>query len=358
MNDVIRIGARAVGHGERPYIVAELSANHNGSLDKACEIIDAIAECGADAVKLQTYTPDTMTIDHDGPDFTLSSGPWTGRTLYQLYEWAHTPWAWHETLFAHARAAGLAVFSTPFDTTAVDFLEQFDPPAYKIASFELVDTPLIEYVAARGRPMIMSTGMASDAEIEAAVAAARGGGCADLVLLHCTSGYPTPYDQADLVTIPELARRHRTLVGLSDHSLAGSVAVAAVALGACVIEKHVTLSRADGGPDAEFSLEPPELAALVRDTAIAAAAMGQVRRQRRAAEQSQEPLRRSLYVVADVAAGDAFTPANVRSIRPAFGLPPCHLHDVIGRRAKVAIARGTALRWELVADPPETARDR
>ncbi|MEM7540332.1 MAG: pseudaminic acid synthase [Pseudomonadota bacterium] len=344
------IGEREIGEGHEPYIVAELSANHNGSIEKACEIIVAMADAGAHAVKLQTYTADTMTLDHTGEDFMLQSGPWAGHNLYSLYQWAHTPWEWHEKLFETAKAAGLAAFSTPFDTTAVDFLEQFDPPAYKVASFEIVDIPLIEYVASKGRPMIMSTGMASEEEIDQAVSAAREGGCEDLILLHCTSGYPTPPEESDLLTIPHLAQRHQTLVGLSDHTMASEVALSAIALGACVVEKHVTMKREDGGPDADFSLEPKELAALVASTKVAWQAMGSVRRSLRDAEKTQQPLRRSLYVVKDMEIGEVFGPENVRSIRPGYGLAPKHLNEIFGQVAKQRIARGTPLRWELVGE--------
>ena len=342
------IGGRPIGPDHPPFIVGELSANHNGSLEHALAIIDAVAEAGADAVKLQTYTADTMTLDTDREDFQLREGPWAGRNLYELYQWAHTPWDWHEALFERARGRGLLVFSSPFDFTAVDFLEKFDPPAYKIASFELVDIPLIEYVASKGRPMIMSTGMADNLEIMEAVAAARRAGCDDLCLLHCTSGYPTPAKEADLRTLPLLAQRYDVVPGLSDHTLESSVPTAAVALGACVIEKHVTLSREDGGPDAAFSLEPGELAKLVHDTRTAWEALGTVRTGPKESEQTQRPLRRSLYIAEDVKAGERLTPTNLRSVRPGHGLPPRVYEHLIGRKVTTDISKGTPMEWKWV----------
>ena len=348
---------RPVGAGHPPLVVAELSGNHNGDLRRALALLDVAKEAGADAVKLQTYTADTITLDCDGPAFRINGGPWDGRRLYDLYTQAETPWSWHEALFAHGRKIGIPVFSTPFDASAVDFLETFDPPVHKIASFELVDLPLIEHAAATGRPMILSTGMAIPEEIDEAVAAARGAGCRDLVLLHCVSAYPAEPADACLQTLSWLRVRTGAIVGLSDHSLGTAVAVAAVALGAAVIEKHVTLRRADGGPDASFSLEPAELATLVRDCRSAWQATSGQPEVRAAAERSNRLLRRSLFVTADVAAGERFSPANVRSVRPAAGLPPKHLHEVLGRRASRPIARGAPLGWDMVAtDQGEAAR--
>lgn len=347
------IAGRAIGPGHAPYVIAELSGNHNGDLQRALALVDAAAEAGADAIKLQTYTADTITLDSDLPDFVISKGPWAGRRMHALYEEAHTPWAWHEALFARARARGLAAFSTPFDATAVEFLRRLNPPAWKIASFELVDLPLIERVARAGGPMIMSTGMATLAETEAAVSAARGAGCRDLMLLYCVSGYPTPEGEANLLTLPHLAATFGLPVGLSDHTMGVAVPVAAVTLGAVAIEKHLTLARADGGPDAGFSLEPAEFAQMVREVRAAAAALGRVTYELKPSEAPSRPFRRSLYAVAHIAEGEVLTEANVRSIRPAHGLAPRHLPAILGRRATRAIARGTPLSWALIT-PPET----
>lgn len=345
----IHIAGRAIGPGHPPYVIAELSGNHNGDIGRALAIMEEAAEAGADAVKLQTYTADTITIDHDGPGFTIAGGLWAGRTLHALYEEAHTPWDWHPRLFEKGRELGLAVFSTPFDFTAVDFLESLGAPAYKVASFELIDTPLVRRIAQTGKPMIVSTGMADLAEIEAAVAAAREGGCRELVVLHCTSGYPTPPGESNLATMPDLASRLDVVAGLSDHTPGVAVSVAAVALGAAVIEKHVTLRRADGGPDAAFSLEPSELKDLVTSCRTAWEAVGKIDYERTESEKGNAQFRRSLYVVADMAAGDAFDATNVRSIRPGFGLPPARYDEVLGRRAARAIPRGTPLSEDLIA---------
>ncbi len=344
----LAIAGRRIGPAEPPYVIAELSGNHNGSLDNALKLMDAAKAAGADAVKLQTYTADTITIDHDGPEFRVSGSLWDGAKLYDLYAQAHTPWAWHERLFAHGRDIGIAVFSTPFDASAIDLLEELGAPAYKIASFEAVDLPLIRRVAACGKPMIVSTGIADLAEISDAVQAARDAGCKDLVLLHCVSAYPAPPEDMNLRTLAHLGQTFGTVAGLSDHTLGTAVAVAAVALGACVIEKHVTLRRADGGPDSAFSLEPEELAELVRNTRAAHAALGHVSYVREASENGMATFRRSLYAVADIAAGETLTAANIRSIRPGFGLAPKHYDALLGHRARVAIKRGTALAWNLV----------
>lgn len=350
MTAEIRIAGRRIGPGHRPYVVAELSANHLGGLERALAIVDAAARAGVDAVKLQTYTPDTITIDHTGPGFVLESGPWRGRRLYELYQEAHTPWQWHAALFERARALGIAAFSSPFDASAVSLLESLGCPAYKIASFELVDPALIAAAAATGKPLLLSTGMADGKEIAEAIAAARAAGAREVALLHCVSSYPSRVEDSNLRTIPDMAQRFGVPVGLSDHTLGTTVAVAATVLGACVIEKHATLRRADGGPDAAFSLEPDELARLVEDAAAAFAALGAIHYAPEESELAMRALRRSLYVVADMAPGETFTQQNLRSIRPGHGLPPRHLPEVLGRRARGAIARGTPLSWSLVDD--------
>ncbi|GIW07600.1 MAG: pseudaminic acid synthase [Dehalococcoidia bacterium] len=349
----VQIGRRLVGPGHPVYVVAELSANHQGSLERAAAIVRAAARAGADAIKLQTYTPDTLTIACDRPEFRIGGTLWDGRTLYDLYHEAFTPWEWHAELQAIALAEGLDFFSSPFDSSAVDLLEALDVPAYKIASFELVDLPLIRRAARVGKPLVMSTGMATLEEIDDAVAAARGGGAAGIVLLHCNSGYPAAPSEMHLRTIPFLADRYGVPVGLSDHTRTPTAALAAVALGACVIEKHLTLSRADGGPDAAFSLEPDELAALVEAVRETEAALGSVRVGPTERERASRALRRSLFVVEDVAPGEVLTDRQVRSIRPGHGLPPKHLDEVLGRRAATAIPRGTPLRWDLLEDRPQ-----
>jgi pseudaminic acid synthase len=343
----ITIDGRTVGPGSPPYVICELSGNHNGSLDRALELVDAAAATGCDAIKIQTYTADTMTIDSELPDFRISGGLWDGRTLYDLYQEAHTPYEWHAPLFARAREHGVTMLSTPFDETAVDLLADLDCPAYKIASFEITDLPLIDYVARRKRPMIMSTGLASLSDIERAVTMARAGGCDDIVLLHCISSYPAPTDQANVRTIPHLAQAFGVQVGLSDHTHGTATSVAAVALGATVIEKHFTLKRADGGPDAAFSLEPHEFRRLTEDCRDAWRALGEVTYRLQPAEQQNIVFRRSLYATRDIAANEALSPDNVRSIRPGHGLAPAHLLSVLGKRARSHIARGTPLAWHL-----------
>lgn len=341
------IDGREIGPGHPPYIVAELSANHNGHLERALETIEVAKRCGADAIKLQTYTAETMTIESDHPEFLIKGGPWDGFRLYDLYKWAQTPFEWHQAMFRHARQLGITVFSTPFDESAVDLLEELQAPAYKIASFELTDLPLIRYVARTGKPMILSTGMASEAEIDEAVRTARGSGAEDIVLLHCVSSYPAPVEQANVRQLVELARRFDTIPGLSDHTLGTAASVAAVAIGACLIEKHFTLARAEKGPDSEFSLEPEELRRLCRDAHDAWAALGHAGYTRQQAEQANLMFRRSVYFVRDVSAGAVVRREDVRRIRPGFGLAPKYFEEVIGRRLKVAVTKGTPTSWEL-----------
>jgi pseudaminic acid synthase len=341
----ICIDGRKIGDGSPPYIIAEMSGNHNGDITRAFAILEAAKKAGVGAVKLQTYTPTTITIDHDGPGFVVSGGLWDGRSLFDLYTWAHTPWDWHEPIFNKAREIGLTIFSSAFDASAVDLLESLGTPAYKIASLEIVDLPLIRRVAATGKPMIMSTGAATLEDVAAAVSAARGAGCKELALLQCTSGYPTPASESNLRTIPHLASAFHTVVGLSDHTLGTAVPVAAVAIGAAIIEKHVTLRREDGGPDAAFSLEPEELAQMVSDCRTGWEALGQISYDLAPSEISARSLRRSLYAVADIAAGEVLDERNIRSIRPGFGLAPKHLPNIVGLLASRAIPRGTALSW-------------
>lgn len=345
-----KIGSRPVGAGAAPLIIAEMSGNHNQSLDVALRIVEAAARAGAHALKLQTYTADTMTLDLDQGEFFIKDpgSLWAGSSLYELYRQAHTPWEWHEPIFARARELGMLAFSTPFDESAVDFLEGLGVPAYKIASFENTDLPLIRRVAATGKPLIISTGMASIAELDESVRAAREAGCRDLVLLKCTSTYPASPINSNLLTIPHLRELFGCEVGLSDHSMGVGVSVAAVALGATVIEKHFTLDRAAGGVDASFSLEPAELASLVVETERAWQAMGQVRYGATEAEGKSLVYRRSLYVTRDMQAGEVFSADNLRAIRPGLGLAPKHYDALLGRRARQAIKRGTALDWALV----------
>jgi len=344
----LSIQGRKIGSDHPPYIIAELSANHNGSLERALQTIDAAHKAGADAIKLQTYTADTMTIDCDGEEFMIKGGLWDGFKLYDLYRWAETPFEWHQAMFAHARKLGITVFSTPFDESAVDLLEELDAPAYKIASFENTDLPLIRYVAKTGKPMIMSTGMAGEDEIAEAVDAARGAGCTELVLLHCISSYPAPMDQANIRQLAELDRRFDVVPGLSDHTLGTAASVAAIALGACVIEKHFTLSRADKGPDSEFSIEPDELQRLCQETNDAWQALGQVGYLRQPAEAGSKVFRRSIYFVRDLPAGSVIGPEDIRRIRPGMGLAPKHYDELLGKRLRVAVQRGTATRWDLL----------
>jgi pseudaminic acid synthase len=344
----IKIAGRRISTDDTPYIVAELSANHHGKLDTALKIIEEASKAGADAVKLQTYRPDTITLNSDAEEFQIHGGLWDGKTLYQLYEEAHMPWDWHAPLFEHARKLGIAIFSSPFDNTAVDLLEELEAPAYKIASFEAVDLPLIKYAANTGKPMIISTGMADVEEIQEAIDAARSGGCKELALLHCVSGYPAPAADYNLRTIPNMIDRFGLVIGLSDHTLDNATAVASIASGATIIEKHFTLDRNGGGPDDTFSLEPPDLAALCRDSKTAWAALGKVDYGRKSSEQGNVKFRRSLYFIKDLKAGDVITPAAVRSVRPGFGVSPKYWENVIGERVRQDVKANSPVAFELL----------
>lgn len=344
----IHIANRRIATDCPPYIVAEVSANHNGKLETALRIIEEAAKAGADAVKLQTYRPDTITLNCDSEEFRIHGGLWDGRTLYELYQEAHMPWDWHKPLFEYARKIGLTIFSSPFDHTAVDLLENLNAPAYKIASFEAIDLPLIKYVAATGKPMIISTGMADADEIQEAINAARSGGCQQIAILHCVSGYPAPAEDYNLRTIPDMIERFGLVTGLSDHTLDNTTAIASVALGASIIEKHFTLSRNGGGPDDSFSLEPPELAALCSGARTAWGALGNVDYRNKSSEQVNAKLRRSLYVVKDIKAGDLITTDSIRSLRPGFGLPPKYYELIIGKAVTQDIKAGTALTEKMV----------
>jgi N-acetylneuraminate synthase len=347
MTKYITIDGTRIGPQYKPYIIAELSANHNGDINRAYAIMEEAKKSGADAIKIQTYTQDTMTIDCDNEDFQIRGGLWDGQSLYELYKGAHLPWGWNKLLFEKAKELGITIFSTPFDSSAVDLLETLDAPAYKIASFELVDLPLIARVAKTGKPMIMSTGMANEIEIKEAVDTARENGCVELLVLHCVSGYPAPADQYNLLTIADISKKYDVLSGLSDHTIDNATAVASVVLGACLIEKHVTLDRNGGGADDSFSLEPIELAQLCKDAKTAWAALGKVNYERTEAEKGNVKFRRSLYVVKDIAEGEVLSHDNVKSIRPGFGMAPKFLAGAIGKKAVKNIKQGTPLIPEL-----------
>ena len=344
----MEINGRNIGHGYPPYVICELSANHNGSLKKALAMVDAAAATGCDAIKLQTYTPDTITLRSQSEEFTVRGGLWDGRTLYDLYEEAHTPWDWHSDLFAAARKQGVTMFSSPFDASAVDLLEDLGAPAYKVASFEVIDLGLIRYIAATRKPMILSTGMADEREIGEAVEAARDGGCTDLILLHCVSGYPAPAQDYNLRTLPHMAQKFGVPVGLSDHTLDNTTAIASVPLGAVAIEKHFTLDRSAGGPDDSFSLEPEEFSALCTGVRTAWEALGKVDYGRKSSELGNIKFRRSLYFVHSLSAGATVSREDVRSVRPGFGLPPKLLDSVIGCRVTRDVAANTACTWDVL----------
>ena len=344
----LNIAGRQVGPDHPPYVIAELSANHNGDRAQAMRLIKAAKETGADAVKIQTYRADTITLNSDDDAFRIKGGLWDRRTLYDLYEEAHTPWDWHKPMFDYAREFGITMFSSPFDPTAVDLLEDLNAPAYKIASFEAVDLPLIRYVASTGKPMIISTGMADAEEIAEAIAAARDGGCRELAILHCVSGYPAPAEDYNLATIPDMIERFGLVTGLSDHTLDNTTAIASVVLGGAIIEKHFTLDRAGGGPDDSFSLEPAEFTQLCTNAKTAWAARGLVDYGRKSSEQGNVIFRRSLYVTKPIAAGEEITADNVSSVRPGHGLAPKHFDAVIGRRAARDLVFAEPLTWDSI----------
>jgi len=342
----IAIAGRRIAADAPPYIIAELSANHNGRLETALKIIEEAKKAGADAIKLQTYTADTITLNCDSEEFQIHGGLWDGKTLYKLYQEAHMPWSWHTALFAHARELGITLFSSPFDNTAVDLLEDLNAPAYKIASFEAIDLPLIKYVASTGKPMIISTGMADADEIQEAINAAYEGGCKELAILHCVSGYPAPAEDYNLRIIPDMMQRFGLVTGLSDHTLDNTTAIASVVLGASIIEKHFTLDRNGGGPDDSFSLEPADLAALCKGSKTAWSALGKIDYGRKSSEVGNVKFRRSLYFVRDIKAGGIITAQDVRSVRPGFGIPPKYLDDIIGKKIKHAVKANTPVSFE------------
>ena len=346
----IEIAGRHIGPDHSPYVIAELSANHNGKLETALRIIEEAKKAGADAVKLQTYKPDTITLNCDSEDFKIRGGLWDGRTLYELYEEAHMPWEWHKPLFDRARQLGITIFSSPFDNTAIDLLEDLNAPAYKIASFEAVDLPLIKYAASTGKPMIISTGMADAEEIQEAIDAAREGGCKQLAVLHCVSGYPAPAEDYNLRTIPDMIQRFGLVTGLSDHTLDNTTAITSVAMGASIIEKHFTLDRSGGGPDDSFSLEPAELAALCQGAKTAWSSLGRVDYGRKSSEEGNVKFRRSLYFVKDLKVGDVITADCIRSVRPGFGLAPKFTNKVIGRFLLNSVKKNSPVKMNELKD--------
>ncbi len=343
-----KIESRAISSAESPYIIAEISGNHNGSLDEALKIVDAAHEAGAHAIKLQTYTANTMTIKSQKPDFMISNGLWAGKSLYELYEWAHTPWEWHEKIFQHAQDLGLTAFSSPFDDTAVDFLESLDVPAYKIASFELTDIPLIKKVALTGKPIILSTGMATLNDIQLAVKSIEQTSHSPICLLHCVSGYPTPINEINLRGIELLIENFKYPIGLSDHTLTTLTSVCATSMGANIIEKHITLNRKNGGPDCEFSLQPEEFSRLCQDVKLAFSCLGNRENKLKESEKDNMQFRRSIYVVKDIKKNQMLTKENIRIIRPSYGLAPKNYEDVIGCRINQDIKSGTPLSQELI----------
>ncbi len=355
MSSEISIEGRRIGQNHRPYVIAEMSANHNGSIETAFRIIEQGKKAGADAIKIQTYTPDTITLNCDLPDFQINKGLWAGRTLYQLYHWAHTPWEWQKPLFEHARKVGITIFSSPFDNSAIDLLEDLNAPAYKIASFEAVDLPLIKYAASTGKPMLISTGLANEEEIAEAIETARNGGCKELGVLHCVSGYPAPASDYNLRTLPDMIRRFGLVTGLSDHTLDNTTAITSVGLGASIIEKHFTLDRTKGGPDDSFSLEPSELKDLCASIKSAWESLGSVNYRCKPSEEGNLKFRRSLYFVKPLKAGQCIPPDAIRSVRPGFGIAPKHINRVVGSILKADVAFGTAVSWDLIEMPQLTS---
>jgi len=348
MNVSIKISGRTISSDTSPYIIAEMSANHNGDINNAFKIIEMAKNSGADAVKLQTYKPDTITFDSREPEFMIEGGLWDGQSLYELYEGAHMPWDWHQPLFDYAAKLGITIFSSPFDNSAVDLLEELNTPAYKIASFEAVDLPLIKYVASTGKPMIISTGMADVEEIAEAIQAAKDGGCKELAILHCVSGYPAPAEDYNLKTMVDMQQRFGLVTGLSDHTLDNTTAITSVALGASIIEKHVTLDRSAGGPDDSFSLEAPELTALCKGAKTAWQALGKVDYGRKLSEEANVKFRRSLYFIKDIKAGEVITAEHIKSIRPGFGLAPKFYESLLGQTVSEDIQQGTAVSRSLL----------
>lgn len=348
MSKKITINNRDIGTDFPPYVIAELSANHNGRLETALKIIEEAKRCGADAIKLQTYSADTITLNSQNEEFMIRGGLWDGQSLYELYQKAQMPWEWHKPLFDHAHALDITIFSSPFDRTAVDLLEDLNAPAYKIASFEAVDLPLIKYVASTGKPMIISTGMADKEEIGEAIQAAYDGGCKELVVLHCVSGYPAPAEDYNLLTMVDMAKSFNVPVGLSDHTLDNTTAITSVALGACLIEKHFTLDRNGGGPDDSFSLEPKELQQLCQGAKTAWQALGHVDYGRKSSEQGNAQFRRSLYFVKDLKAGDVIDESSIRSVRPGFGLPPKFYDEILGKKVIQNVSVNSPVKLELL----------
>ena len=349
MSDFIKINGRKIGNSFSPYIIAEMSANHNGDINNAYKIIDMAKLSGADCVKLQTYTPDTLTIDSKLPDFQLTEGLWTGQSLYELYKGAFMPWEWHQPLFDYAKKIDITIFSSPFDNTAVDLLEDLNTPAYKIASFEAIDLPLIKYVAQTEKPMIISTGMADAEEIQEAIEAAREGGCKELAILHCVSGYPAPAGDYNLRTLVDMQQKFDLVAGLSDHTIDNTTAITSVALGASIIEKHVTLNRNGGGPDDSFSLESEELRELCVGAKTAWEALGKVDYSRKSSEQGNVKFRRSLYFVKDISEGEIITTDHIQSIRPGYGLAPKYMEAILGQKTTSMVKRGTPVSFNLIS---------